>query len=276
MAVAYVGSTTAQWGGAGTSFTHNSGSPSDGLLLVCAASNSWNVLPVSVTYAGIALTLASSSHDSLGPNGRPVTISVWYLVGPASGSNSVTIVTAEKDYCGIAATYSGVFATTPIIASSISASTGENDVWSDSSVPSDSAGLCIAFCAAHNDESILVDAGQTERNEIRTASFGGNNVQANLSDEPGTGSPIGMGADVGNSNTDSIVYITFGLQPPQNVSFDASVNPAVAASGIAVGSVDDGNISLSNLAVLAAAFSITVANVTIEPPLEADILMRAN
>lgn len=268
MAVAFDAASTKAWEGGNITFSHTC-TGSNRVLFVAVNSETWAANPTRITYAGVALTNIASSFDSSSGEDEN-RLSLWRLIAPASGTNTVAIYVHNEYHCAIAASYTGCDQITPVIASSITTGTGQDGLWSDSSVPSDASGMCIASCGFHYDGTTGVDAGQTKRGEIATGDIGDQNVVQNWSDEAGTGSPVAMGASAGTTDTDSITFITCGLQPPQAVTVDVSGSPASGASSVIVGTVDDGNISIT-VDSINETISISVGAIQVFEPIRADM-----
>lgn len=72
------------------------------LLLVCVTGSS---RPTGITYNGVALTKLASSAGN-GTTGK--TMELWYLIAPATGSNTIAVSGSPTDYIGIAQSYTGV------------------------------------------------------------------------------------------------------------------------------------------------------------------------
>ncbi len=84
------------------SFAHTVGS-GDNRLLLCVIKNSGGKQPISVTYAGVAMTLLRREYWDYGSNQK---FEMYGLLNPSSGNNNITITYSESNYFGEAASAS--------------------------------------------------------------------------------------------------------------------------------------------------------------------------
>lgn len=111
MGVRLVATSTGALTTAGTSlsFSHDGGSTANRLLLVAVATRLTTATVSSLTYNGIALASLTSLNNSTN-----VRLEVWYLVAPASGSNTVAITVAGSTALAAwARTFEDAHQTTP-------------------------------------------------------------------------------------------------------------------------------------------------------------------
>jgi hypothetical protein len=102
MALAYGAKTTYSYTTGGTlssySFSHTT-SGTDRVLLVTIFQNNSTTDPTAVTYNGVAMTMVTSTAY----NGA--SSSIWKLVAPATGANTVAVTLAAASYVHIVASY---------------------------------------------------------------------------------------------------------------------------------------------------------------------------
>lgn len=76
---------------------------SNRILFVAIQTNAATNVVTSITYAGVAMTLAASVHDT----GNSSFLDIYYLVNPASGTNNVVIVNTMASVDVDCASYTG-------------------------------------------------------------------------------------------------------------------------------------------------------------------------
>ena len=125
MAIAFDAASTGGLVTTSTLTVSHTTSGSDRLLVVAVASNIDQV--TGVTYAGVSMSLAAKKAYS----SPTETIYIYYLAGPASGTNDIVVSrTGTSSYGLVAASYTGVDQTTPVDATN----TGTNAVGTSSTL----------------------------------------------------------------------------------------------------------------------------------------------
>jgi hypothetical protein len=144
MAIAFDAVVKSNGGGSANtySFSHTT-SGTNRILFVYAESNDDGDRITSVTYNSVGLTKIGSSVGVPPASGLSVFVSVWYLINPASGSNTVTInrsTTNANVIIGIALSYTGALQSgvpdssntgtgTAVTSLSLSTTTVANNSW---------------------------------------------------------------------------------------------------------------------------------------------------
>ncbi len=122
----------------------------------------------SITYNGVAMTLAVSKKDATG-----LTASLYYLVNPATGANNVVITTdGSRGQCATAISYTGVAQTSPINVTGTG--TDVNDTSYNQALTS-TVDNCWAIYnnRAGSGLTLTASAGSTVRQQPETIYFGG-------------------------------------------------------------------------------------------------------
>jgi len=99
------------------SWSHKTGSGANRIMIVGVSVKliSGNEVVSSVSYGTQSLTFLRADVDS----GSNVRSEIWYLIGPNTGTNNVTVnLSTNQKASGGSATYSGVFQTPPVLADS--------------------------------------------------------------------------------------------------------------------------------------------------------------
>ena len=182
----------------------------------------------SVKYNGVSFTEAWDS--SIYTAGDWYHIWTWSLVAPATGSNIIEIVCVNSRYHMVVATASGVDQTNPTTATEQQQSSSS---LYDITIASDANGLIVVHASGLIQWSSY-GSGQTERQDTNGVA---------ISTEAGTGSNVLVDANASGS-VGSHAY-AYSLQPVQNVA--VTPTHAEIAASAHIGSVDDGNIALSNI-----------------------------
>lgn len=137
----------------------------------------------SVDYGGDALTLLAEETVA---GSNTVTLSVWYLVAPAMGANTITFLgdasTNTSWACG-AISYTGVNQTTPYSASFTTNAAASTDV--SDAITSAAGEIVVDFVGAYLPTAIGVGAGQTKRVDITETAV---DPHLGISDEDGAAS----------------------------------------------------------------------------------------
>jgi len=142
------------------SFSHTCTGSDRFLIVPCASLNNGTSDAItSVTYDGVAMTRLGSALQV--PSANWI-IYLYYLVNPASGSNTVTVTrnTSNGQTYGAAASYTGVDQTTPIDASTNNTGKAQEISTTLSSVTDDA---WFFVTAAHLSGNISPTTNSTER-----------------------------------------------------------------------------------------------------------------
>ncbi len=176
MAVAFDAATTS----GATSFTHTCGSGTDRLLVVFVAE--WlgadTTECTAITYNGVALTKRTHAYNT-------GLLSMWYLLNPDTGANTVAITTTSSDEPACAITLEGVDQSSPF-------GTPVLDIATNASVSSTVNGgtvndLVLDGLAALSSSTNTPGGGQTSRGDLQL----GGNAHVAVSTAPGASS-VGM------------------------------------------------------------------------------------
>lgn len=131
----------------------------DRLLVVGCSINSGASASVSgVTYNGVSMTSAGAAPI----DGGNTEVSLWYLVAPATGSNTIAI-TITGTISGISAggvSFTGVHQTTPV--GTYASATG-NSTTATVNVTSATNEMVVDVCGCFFTSTLSVGAGQTQR-----------------------------------------------------------------------------------------------------------------
>lgn len=202
MAIAFDNSTqhTRTTSGSSTSFSHTC-SGSDRILFVFVnAVNPTGNTASSVTYDGVAMTKIDDEFAQVNVN-----TSLWYLVAPATGSNTVTVNFATLgSYVDCAASsYTGAAQTSPIDANSKNNTTG-NSV--STTVTSTTDNCWVVTCGYHGALTSL-SAGGTSREITISGSQRGLIGDSNAAVTPAGGRTMTISG--GSSQTSAIIAAAF-------------------------------------------------------------------
>lgn len=174
-----------------------------------------------ITYNGVAMTLIGTSGDTF------TTISMYYLLAPATGANtiSITFSSSDSDNNGMAVSYTGVHQTTPLGTFVSASNPGSGSTTPSVTASSASGELVVDTVSVQSSatQSITVGSGQTQRNNV----IGGatsSEVVGGMSEEAGAASVV-MSWTAASSARWNI-----GAVP---------LKPSVAASAKLVACVDD-------------------------------------
>lgn len=198
------------------SFAHSVTTSSSGRILMVFVACQNAVAINSVTYAGQSATqLDTTSPSAL------ITGWVYYIVNPATGSNTVAVdfAAAQGNSWIVAASYTGVNPTSPF--GTNVKSSGTSGATISDAVTSETNGLVIDWAATAADGArvaLTVGADQTERFNDLTG-VGGASIMGGVSEEAGATS-VTMSWSNGNSSND---YVHFGIPLQRAVG----VNPTV-------------------------------------------------
>ena len=157
------------------------------LILIVGISARGSNHPSAITYNAVGMT----KLDDVTTLSPQITVQLWYLIDPATGSNSISVTHAgTPEIAGGAMSFTGVHQVSPFgtqVKTSGDAGSGSVNV-------SSAAGqLVVDVFAREDDEAITVGAGQTERvNIVSTRASGTENVALGMSHEPGAAT-IAMG-----------------------------------------------------------------------------------
>jgi hypothetical protein len=105
----------------------------------------------SITYNGAALTLAGAHNDATNTK----RIEMWYMVGPAIGTNNVVVTVASAAAVGVVAgatTFTGADQTSPV--RPFVSANGANATFSDLDVPSGTGEMVIDTVTIEGDRSV--------------------------------------------------------------------------------------------------------------------------
>src|SRR3990167_1147343 len=274
----FYGYSSQAWSGfGGANFAHDGGTDDNRILFVYVEQSDWGGV-TEVTYGGQSLTQQFSGTSSWA-GGRPSTLTVWYLISPPSGSNTV-IVTAggneSSKYVAVAATYTGASQNG---SNFLKSGQEKSTAYSDNN--SDPDQVTFSHAPTADDSSLVINAwttswatvhggrqaGQTERAEVGDGGPGGISV----TDRAGSAAAVTVsGSSTGNPDGTTGYSWSHVLLPPQNVTVDASAVPASGATSATIGTVDDGNIGI-NVEFLIGTLSMSIGSITIRPPIEADM-----
>jgi len=263
MAVAIYGSTTASWNsGSSHSYTHDSGS-GDGRLLVVMVSNNntWAQTVTAITYGGVSLT-RQIRQVANSPTSQSM-VDIWYLIAPASGSNSVVVshaATYPYSTYSIAVTLTGCDQSTAFRDSDSGTGTG--------SLTLDAGTDDVLLSAYSSGES--TGWGGREADETEFYDTSGNSytyINASASSEVTTGT---------NSQGSYSSRAAVTIWPPQNLSVDLSGSPILVSSSLSVGTIDDGNISITVGKISTLSATISVGAVQVQQPILGEMFIGVN
>jgi len=156
------------------SFNHTTGSGNNRLLTVLIAVNGTDV--TSVTYNSVGLTLKTRSN-SLGKHAEE-----WYLVNPATGSNSVAVVLgASQEVMARAVSFAGVDQSNPLGTSQVASNSSGTST--SVTISATSNGQCIDTLTLDQTTSAeTANTGQVNTSILNT----GSNLHTASSTEPGS------------------------------------------------------------------------------------------
>lgn len=211
MAIAFDAATDLGFTLSGTSISANhTCTGSDRLLVVGTVGNGGTDSITGVTYNGVAMT--KSTNIQGGGGSRYATL--WYLVAPATGSNSVVISGASGVIAGVAASYTGVNQSSPVDNTGTqSATTGNNQV---SITPVANNCWMVAWTfSASGGTTVSAGAGSTLRAR-NTSFFGGCGILDNNAaiTPPASTTLNGTQSDP----TTNIATAAFTIAPPSTAS----------------------------------------------------------
>lgn len=212
MAISYLNSGSGTWSFASTgSFAFDAGSADDRVLIVFVAGDRGGATTISsATYNGVAMTAHTGfTSGATGFDGR-----LFYLAGPASGSNTVQVTLSDANIKGgiLAIAYSGVDQTTPL---ENLTNVNPGSFGHPTATVSSETGDLVGFLCAHNFRaSVTPTAPATERFDALTTA----GVYMFAFDEDGAASVTIDGSFAGG--TDEYWGTAFNM------------NAAAAASGV--------------------------------------------
>ena len=257
MAVAHYGSVNAAWGTGDLSVSFDVGTGDDRCLVVGLGNlASWGQVVSSVTYAGVALTQLASIDDNNAND--QASLDVWILLNPTSGTNTLVAVTNGTNWRATAIAATGVYQVDGVRASESSTGQGHDYTISIASSADD---YMYSFWHSVKNNGWSHNTAGTELYD----SFGFSSVRQDTAGNPGT--------EQGGTSHSNGCHFGLSLWPPQNINVDVSGNPAIVASSAAIGSVDDGNITLSNITPAVVVASATMGAVLIKEPIRADMTL---
>ena len=140
--------------GADTStFSHTTGTLTDGLLVVLIAFRDSNDNASSVTYDGVAMTRANNSE------GNGLEADIWYLLNPNPGTHDVVVNgTLDEESHIVAATFSGVAQSSPLDQTVDGTGTGANP--SINVTPTTNSQLIVAALAHESGSAPTTGTGE--------------------------------------------------------------------------------------------------------------------
>ena len=258
MAVAHYGSTSKVFGRVySATWSHDSGSAEDRFLLVGLGTHStWGQTVSSLTYNGIALTKLADLSDSNGTGQS--TLEVWYLINPSSGTNTVAAVVTGFYYKAMSITASGVDQS--IFKRDEEGVVGGGHDYTIS-ITSAADDYMYSFWQANNSGGWGHGTAGTELMDTGGFSV----VRQDTAGTPGT--------EQGGNNNGQCCHYGISLWGPQALTVDVSGKPAIVAASAAIGAIDDGNITLSNISRAEVAASATIGGVLIKEPIRADMVL---
>lgn len=167
-AVAADADTEGQNDGASTiTVSHTTGSGSNRLMVfkshVEANTNPSNRPVTGVTYNGVAGTVADTESFT-SPGGEDDTCEIWYLIAPATGSNSAVVNwTGAVDGCVVnIETYTGVEQSSPIDASNSTSTTSTGPMQTTVTTSTNNCLLVGAVQTISSTRTITANSGQTQ------------------------------------------------------------------------------------------------------------------
>ncbi|KKK47546.1 hypothetical protein LCGC14_3154100, partial [marine sediment metagenome] len=190
-------------------FSHTVASQSERILMVAVLASQTSH-PASVTYAGAAMTQLSSKNESGSTN--DIALSVWFLLNPATGANTVSVDHSVHNGIVVgASSFYGVNLDVPFG----TVVTAEADSLSPSATVTTASGeIVFDAVGVDTDRTLTVGANQTE------------DWDANLSAEKVTGgSSHQAGADGG-----AMTWTISGSGTPQWISIAVPIKPSSTTS----------------------------------------------
>jgi hypothetical protein len=175
------GSTTISW-------THTTGSGTNRIMIVGVSIRNTTVSVSSITYGAQSLTfIRSDTHPS-----ATIRSELWYLIAPASGSATVTVILSGASRAtGGSCTYTGVDQTSPLDANA--GGTGRSSSPSQSVTVNTANSWLLGHLAISGSTSTVTSggAGQTMRwDQVTTGTPAANNNRGHGSDK----GPVGTGS----------------------------------------------------------------------------------
>lgn len=123
--------------------------------------------PSSVTYDGTAMLNLPIATGSISVGSTPRTLSVWYLLGPSTGSNTAlaTFSESQATIIGISASFFRCDQTNPFGVIVTDAKTSDAGP-ARSTITSNTNELCVDFAATATAQTMTVVAGQTDLENV--------------------------------------------------------------------------------------------------------------
>lgn len=163
--------------GGTTNVTFDASTGSNRLLAVCAVWRDSNITINGVTYNGVALTAAGTKVTQATGGPQPFSAQLWYLKGPASGSNTIAVTTSSGDVDSTAQIAAWVCTdahqtTAPTGYTSGSGSGSAANIVSSLTVTSQSGDLVCVVHGTYNGSSNIsaTPSGYTERQDAANGS----------------------------------------------------------------------------------------------------------
>lgn len=230
MAIALAGTTTNPTHST-KSFSHNSGQGDNRLLIVKVTSIN---TVTAVTYAGVSLTNTDGAAAAMSVTGTSGAISsIWKLVAPATGSNTVVVTGPVSNVHIVAETWTGVHQTTPLgtfgsatgtsTAPSVTITSATDEVVTD---------IVGASAALVSNTALTVGSGQTSEGTLVALSFGGTAVRSGASYETGAASTVMSWTTVG---TCSWQIGAVPIKPAASGGGSTPVTPPTPPAGATLG-----------------------------------------
>jgi len=260
MAVSIYGETGLFWRGTSTNVAVDAGTGDNRLLLVFfggarEGSNVWGTGITGVTYNGVSLTRLQTAEYSTGSEFCHAT--VFYLIAPASSSNTLSVTSDDAGWSLYAYALAGVSQTTPIATSANQ--TGGNGTYLWSAITNPTNGYI--FDGASN----YAEVGLTGRASGQTQNYSA--IDLASSERVSTGDLSGD-----SRSLTGIVAVYATIQPPQDVTVTL-LTPAATIAAAYLGTVDDGNINVFPGYAKADATAV-VGGVLLEEPIIAEMHME--
>lgn len=211
MAIAFDAATNSTFTTGTNSFLHTCGG-SNRILFVGTIDGTGAGSISNVTYAGVAMTNIYNYNFLFGS----ANLSLWYLINPASGSNTVSASGAGSINCALATSYTGVKQSGQPDAINFNNSSGSSVSTSVTTI-ADNCWI-IALGEIKSDTSCTAGSGFTFR--IQGNNSGGNNLQLGFEDTNGPIHPPGV----------TTTAMNFGASTDNTIAA-VSFSPALSSSG---------------------------------------------
>ena len=257
MAVTHYGSVNTNWGIGSMSVSFDVGSNDNRVLIVGMGNrSSWGQDVSSVSYGGSALAQLTSLADNSASDQS--SLDVWFLFNPKSGTNTLTGETNGNYWRATAVAAYNCYELD--ISRATEAATGNGHGYTIS-IASSADDFMYSWWQGKDNSGWGHSTAGTEMYD----SNGFSSVRQDTAGNPGT--------EQGSHSNNGSCHYGISLWPPQNLIVDVSGNPAIVATSAAIGAIDDGSITLSNIPRAEVSVSASIGGVLIKKPITADMVI---